>query len=177
MVGESLTLRVSVTSADDIGRGNARLDMGARSRLNVEVGDVVELKGGKATAAIVSQAPPEDEGKNLVRIEALVRRNAGVSMGGLVQIQRVDSPIADAITIAPVYSGSAKLELRPGLEQFVSKSLNRRPFVSGDVLLIPGLLRMGEPLPFIVVATQPKGIIRVGPETSITVKDSPVSEV
>lgn len=177
MVGESLTLRVSVTSAADIGSGTAKLDMGARSRLDVNVGDVVALKGGKTTAAIVSQAPSEDEGKNLVRIEALVRRNAGVSMGDLVEIHRVDSPMADAITFAPVYDGSAKLELRPGLEKFVSKALNHRPFVSGDLILIPGLLRKGEPLPFVVVATQPAGIIQIGPETSITVKDSPDSEV
>ncbi|HEV2175155.1 MAG TPA: hypothetical protein VFF67_00915 [Thermoplasmata archaeon] len=177
MVGDSLTLRVSVTSAADIGTGTAQLDVGVRSRLKLDIGDVIELKGGKTTGALVSHAPPDDEGKNMVRIEALVRRNAGVSMGDPVLIQRVDCPIADAITIAPVYSGSATLDLGQGLNEFVSKALNRRPFVYGDVFLIQGLFRKGEPLRFLVVATQPKGIIRIGPKTAITVKDSPVSEV
>jgi hypothetical protein len=59
----------------------------------------------------------------------VVRRNAGVSIGDRVSVQRVDCPNADAITIAPIYAGSARMDLGPGLESFVSKALQRRPFV------------------------------------------------
>ena len=132
--------------------------------------------GRKATPAVVSRAQPDDEGKGLVRIEAVVRRNAGVSIGDRISVQRIDCPNADSVTIAPIYAGSARMDLGPGLESFVAKALARRPFVRGDVFVIPGVFLMGGSLPFMVVATQPKGFVQVAPATLITIKEETVSE-
>ncbi len=123
-----------------------------------------------------SRAQPDDEGKGLVRIEAVVRRNAGVSIGDRVAVHRADCPNADAITIAPIYAGSARMDLGPGLESFVAKALSRRPFVRGDVFVIPGVFLMGGSLPFMVVSTQPKGTVQVAPSTQITIREDTVSE-
>jgi transitional endoplasmic reticulum ATPase len=173
---EAATLRVAEAFQQDIGLGTARLDVGTRQRLKVGVGDIVEIRGRKMTAALVNRAQQDDEGKGVVRVEAVVRRNAGVSIGDRVLVQRVDCPIAESITIAPIYSGSAKMDLGPGLEQFVSKALSRRPFVRGDVFVIPGVFLMGGSLPFMVVATHPKGICQVGPTTILNIKDETVTE-
>ncbi len=175
-MSEAATLRVAEAFQQDIGLGTARLDAQTRQRLKVGLGDVVEVRGRKTTPAIVSRAQPEDEGKALVRIEAVVRRNAGVSIGDRVTVQRVDCPNADAITIAPIYAGSARMDLGPGLESFVSKALQRRPFVRGDVFVIPGVFLMGGSLPFMVVSTQPKGIVQVAPSSLITIREDTVSE-
>ena len=168
-MAEPSTLRVAVTSQDDIGLGTARLDAGTRSRLKVSAGDVVEIRGGKTTAAVVSPAQPDDEGANIVRIEALVRWNAGVKMGDQVRVQRIECPIAESMTLAPIYSGSAKIEL-PGIEPVVSQAVTRRPFVLGDAFLIQGVFHARNPLPFLVVSTSPSGIVQVGPSTKITVR-------
>jgi transitional endoplasmic reticulum ATPase len=173
---EAVTLRVAEAFQQDIGLGTARLDVGTRQRLKVGVGDIVEIRGRKTTAAVVNRAQQDDEGKNLIRVEAVVRRNAGVSIGDRVLVQRIDCPIAESVTIAPIYSGSAKMDLGPGLEAFVSKALSRRPFSRGDVFVIPGVFLMGGSLPFMVVSTQPKGIVQVGPTTIITIKDETVTE-
>ncbi len=175
-MGEAIPLRVAEAFQQDIGLGTARLDVQTRQRLKVGLGDIVEIRGRKATPAIVSRAQPDDEGKGLVRIEAVVRRNAGVSIGDRVSVQRVDAPNADAVTIAPIYAGSARMDLGPGLESFVAKALTRRPFVRGDVFVIPGVFLMGGSLPFMVVSTQPKGIVQVAPATLITIKEETVSE-
>jgi transitional endoplasmic reticulum ATPase len=175
-MGEAITLRVAEAFQQDIGLGTARLDVQTRQRLKVGVGDVIEIRGRKTTPALVSRAQADDEGKGLIRIEAVVRRNAGVSISDRVQVQRVDCPNADAITIAPIYAGSAKMDLGPGLESFVSKALSRRPFVRGDVFVIPGVFLMGGSLPFMVVSTQPKGIVQVAPTSLITIKEETVSE-
>ena len=98
---ESATLRVAEAFQQDIGLGTARLDVGTRQRLKVGVGDIVEIRGRKITAAVVNRAQPDDEGKGIIRVEAVVRRNAGVSIGDRVLVQRVDCPIAESITIAP----------------------------------------------------------------------------
>ncbi len=173
---EAITLRVAEAFQQDIGSGSARLDVGTRGRLKVGVGDIVEIRGRKTTAALVARAQQDDEGKNLLRVEAVVRRNAGVSIGDRVLVQRIDCPIAESLTIAPIYSGSAKMDLGPGLEAFVSKALGRRPFVRGDVFVIPGVFLMGGSLPFMVVSTQPKGIVQVGPTTLIDIKEETVTE-
>ncbi len=175
-MGEAITLRVAEAFQQDIGLGTARLDVGTRQRLKVGVGDIVEIRGRKTTAALVNRAQQEDEGKGVLRVEAVVRRNAGVSIGDRVIVQRIDCPISDSITIAPIYSGSAKMDLGPGLEAFVSKALSRRPFVRGDVFVIPGVFLMGGSLPFMVLQTQPKGTVQVGPTTLITIKDETVTE-
>ena len=175
-MGEAITLRVAEAFQQDIGLGTARLDVGTRQRLKVGVGDIIEIRGRKNTAAVVGRAHPDDEGKGVLRVEAVVRRNAGVSIGDRVVVQRIDCPIAEAITIAPIYSGSARMDLGPGLEAFVSKALARRPFVRGDVFVIPGVFLMGGSLPFMVVSTAPKGTVQVGPTTLITIKSETVTE-
>ena len=175
-MGEAVTLRVAEAFQQDIGLGTARLDVQTRQRLKVGLGDIVEIRGRKATPAIVSRAQPDDEAKGLVRIEAVVRRNAGVSIGDRVTVHRADCPNADAITIAPIYAGSARMDLGPGLESFVAKALSRRPFVRGDVFVIPGVFLMGGSLPFMVVSSQPKGIVQVAPSTQITIREDTVSE-
>ncbi|MGI0053334.1 MAG: CDC48 family AAA ATPase [Thermoplasmata archaeon] len=175
-MAESITLRVAEAFQQDIGLGTARLDVSTRQRLKVGVGDIVEIRGRKTTAALVNRAQQDDEAKGLVRVEAVVRRNAGVSIGDRVLLARVDCAIADTVTIAPIYSGSAKMDLGPGLEQFVSKALNRRPFVRGDVFVIPGVFLMGGSLPFMVLSTHPKGIVQVGPSTLIHIQDETVTE-
>jgi transitional endoplasmic reticulum ATPase len=175
-MGEAITLRVAEAFQQDIGLGTARLDVQTRQRLKVGLGDIVEVRGRKPTPAVVSRAQQDDEGKGIIRIEAVVRRNAGVSIGDRVAVQRVDCPNADAITIAPIYAGSARMDLGPGLESFVAKALARRPFVRGDVFVIPGVFLMGGSLPFMVVSTQPKGIVQVAPSTLITIKEETVSE-
>ena len=173
---EAFTLRVAEAFQQDIGLGTARLDVQTRQRLKVGLGDIIEVRGRKPTPAVVSRAQQEDEAKGLIRIEAVVRRNAGVSIGDRVSVQRVDCPNADAITIAPIYAGSARMDLGPGLESFVAKALARRPFIRGDVFVIPGVFLMGGSLPFMVVSTQPKGIVQVAPSSLITIKEETVSE-
>jgi transitional endoplasmic reticulum ATPase len=172
----SVDLRVREAFQEDIGLGTARLDVGTRARLKVGMGDILEIGGRKTTAAVVSRAPPDDEGKSLVRIEFVIRRNAGVTIGDQVRVRRLDCPIAVTMTIAPIYSGSEKMDLGPGLEKFVSKALARRPFARGDVFVIPGVYLMGGSLPFTVSATEPNGIIQVGPSTVITISEERVSE-
>src|SRR5208283_2265758 len=157
-MAEAIPLRVAEAFQQDIGLGTARLDVQTRQRLKVGLGDIIEVRGRKPTPAVVARAQQDDEGKGLVRIEAVVRRNAG------------------AVTIAPIYAGSARMDLGPGLESFVAKALARRPFIRGDVFVIPGVFLMGGSLPFMVVSTQPKGIVQVAPSSLITIKEETVSE-
>lgn len=152
------------------------MDVQSRKTLRVGLGDIVEIRGRKSTPGIVSRAHTDDEGKGLVRIEAVVRRNAGVSIGDKVTVQKLEPPTAKSLTIAPIYPGSARMDLGPGLDSFVAKALARRPFIKGDVFVIPGVFLQGNSLPFLVSATVPDGVVQVGPETNIEIRQDTVRE-
>ncbi len=176
IMADMVNLKVMEATQNDVGFGVARVDSATRQRLKVAVGDVVEVRGRKTTAAVVQKANPEDEGKNVIRLEAVIRRNARVSIGDRVEVARVEAPTAEAITIAPIYSGAPKMDLGPGLEAFVAKALSRRPFVRGDAFVVPGVFLMGGSLLFLVISTTPKGIVVVGPNTLVTIREETVNE-
>ncbi len=176
-MSDGVTLKVAEAAQNDVGFGLARLDQATRQRLKVAPGDAVEIRGRKITAAVVQKGLPEDEGRGVVRLEAVIRRNGRLSIGDRVEVARAECPVAESITIAPIYSGAPKMDLGAGLESFVGKALARRPFVRGDVFVVPGVFLMGGSLLFLVVATNPKGIVQVGPNTTVTIRPETVNEV
>ena len=90
-MAESVLLRVAKAQTQaEVGLGRARLDMKTRKELGVEVGDAVEITGKKLTAAKVFRAQQEDEGKDIIRIDGMIRSNAGVSIGERVTVARAD---------------------------------------------------------------------------------------
>ncbi len=70
-----------LTSREEFGKGIARLDSKVMKELNVTEGDVIEIEGKKKTGVLAVRSYPEDVGSNLVRIDGLVRKNAGTSVG------------------------------------------------------------------------------------------------
>ena len=137
-MGEAITLRVAEAFQQDIGLGTARLDVSTRQRLKVGVGDIVEIRGRKTTAAVVNRAQQDDEGKGLIRVEAVVRRNAGVSIGDRVSSSGSTARSPRRSRSPRSTPARPRWTSGPGLEAFVSKALSRRPFVRGDVFVIPG---------------------------------------
>jgi hypothetical protein len=61
----------------DVGRGVARLDYDSMDSLNTSTGDVVEIGGKRRTVAKCLPLHPSDEGKGRIRVDGLVRNNAG----------------------------------------------------------------------------------------------------
>ncbi|MBN1860063.1 MAG: ATPase, partial [Candidatus Thermoplasmatota archaeon] len=76
-----VVLKVSEAFQQDVGYGRARIDHQTRLDLDLSIGDVIELEGTKITATSVWRAHPSDEGKRLVRIDNLTRKNAGTGLG------------------------------------------------------------------------------------------------
>ena len=64
--------------------------------------------------------------------------------------------------------------LGTGVEELFKKGLTNRPLVKGDEIIIPNIALMGGFLPFIVISTQPTGVVMVGDHTELSVKTEPV---
>ncbi|RLF38090.1 MAG: hypothetical protein DRN03_00635, partial [Thermoplasmata archaeon] len=69
MVEREVLLKVAEAFQQDVGYGRARLDTETRIELDLSIGDIVEIRGGKTTAATVWRAHPNDEGKKIIRID------------------------------------------------------------------------------------------------------------
>ncbi|MBC7081152.1 MAG: CDC48 family AAA ATPase [Thermoplasmatales archaeon] len=176
METNEVVLRVAEGLSQDVGAGRARIDTETRMKLNVAPGDIIEIEGGRKTGAIVWRARPIDEGKGIIRIDNLTRKNARVGIGDKVTIRKVEVKVASQVVIAPAISQSQRIQFGHGIESIVKRGLYKRPLTAGDTIIVPGIALFGNSLPFGVVKTEPKGLVVIGDETSVIVKEEPIKE-
>ncbi len=173
---ERVVLKVAEAPQSDVGLGRARVDTKTRLALGVDVGEIIQIVGKKATAAKLFRVMQEDEGKGIIRIDGLVRRNVGVSLGDKVEVRKAEVFQAERVTIAPIISEGHKISFGQGIENFVKRGLLKRPLNKGDVVIVPGIALMGGALPFMVINTAPKGIVQINDDTIVEMKEEPVRE-
>lgn len=170
---DSITLRVSKAIPSDVAHGRARISGG--NALGLKPGDIVEIKGEeRSTGAIYWRSRPEDEKMDLIRVDGMVRKNAGVSLGDAVTVTKVEAKECIKLTLSPVMANKQKVKFGHGIEGFARRGLSKRPVVKGDRIFIPGMTMFAEALPFAVLSTTPKGIVKVTLETDIVIKDEPL---
>ncbi len=186
------TVRLQVAGAQnpDFGKSIARLSQEALTQLGVSPGAIVELRGPKNTTAAIAFPPyPADAGLGIIRLDGLVRANAGVSMGDHVEVAVARVQPAQRVTLAPAQPG-VRLQ---GRGQALLRTLLGRPLVTGDTVStsvyrsqpgpqdgIPGLppevaqRLFGQQRAFglqeirlIVTSTSPRGIVQVTEQTEI----------
>jgi len=175
-VSERVILKVAEAPQSDVGLGRARVDTKTRLALGIDVGEVVEILGKKATAAKLFRVMQEDEGKGIIRVDGLVRRNLGASIGDKVEVRKAEVLPAERVTIAPIISEGHKISFGQGIENFVKRGLLKRPVTKGDVVIVPGIALMGGALPFMVIKVIPKGIVQITDDSLIEMKEEPVRE-
>lgn len=199
-----ITLRVGeLTNRAESGRGIARIDSKNMSVLGIREGDVIEVRGQKNTAAIAVGAYPADVGLNIIRIDGLTRKNAGIGVGEAVKVLKAEVKNADKVVIAPA---DGRLEGFSGSDpNVIKKNLYMRPVVKGDILMPFPIARRRDTDPFfedvlrsmglnvegvnsggysftpmggeyrlMIVNTNPEGIVRIGENTKIELKEEPV---
>jgi transitional endoplasmic reticulum ATPase len=170
MVEPLIELKVAEALQNDVGRGIVRIDSDSAKKIDVTTGDILEITGARTTTAKVWQSHQEDEGKSIIRMDGLTRQNSGTSLGDKVKVKKADVKNAKKIVIAP-----SRHEISFG-EDFAGyvkqRVLMGRPIVAGDVFYITVL---GQAISFTVNTTKPKGIVKVGEDTSLDVKTKPMA--
>jgi len=171
---ESLTLRVAKAIPSDVGHGRARVPFD--NDLNLKPGDIIEIEGERKTAAIVWRCRPEDANLGVIRIDGIIRKNAGVSLGDRAEIRKVEVQPCQKLILSPVMAKQQKVRFGPGIEGFARRGLNKRPVIAGDRIFIPGMTLFAEALPFAIVQTNPKGIVQVLPDSEIIIKEDAIDQ-
>jgi len=175
-LSRKVELKVEPTLKNDVGYMRARLSTRSREELGVSPGDIIRISGKKETAAVVWRAPIQDENKDIIRIDGITRKNAEVSIGDRVEVEKVVPKPADRINISPAIKDLPHLQFANGIDNFIKKSLLKRPIHKGDTLIIQGIALMGSQLPFVVSSTKPAGIVQVNVETQIKISKEPIHE-
>ena len=172
----SIPLRVAKAIPSDVAHGRVRVPLHLCPSLSA--GDIVEIipqdcaEGSKSTQGIVWRCRPEDDEMGVIRIDGIIRKNAGISLGDRVSLAKVEPRPCELLVISPCTDRSEKVTFKNDISEFVRRGLNKRPFVVGDRVFIPGVTLSSEALPFEVVDTLPEDkIVVVNPDTEIIVLD------
>ncbi len=165
----SPTFELKVVEAEysDVGRSIARISNSIMEALGISTGDIIQIEGKRRTAAVAWRSRLADEGKKLIRMDSIIRRNAGVALEDIVKVSRCDAKRAQSITLAPVDNVS----IRGNLTQYFKQILINKPTVMGDLLLID---LMGQKIPFVVAQSNPKGVVYITADTKFKVSDKPM---
>ncbi|MEM2902390.1 MAG: CDC48 family AAA ATPase [Candidatus Bathyarchaeia archaeon] len=159
-----VTLRVKDAERRDVGRGIARIDPQAAEKLQLVSGDVIEITGKRKTYAISWPGHPADLGKEIIRIDGYVRRNAGVGIDDKVSVKKSEAKEAEKITLSP----TEPLKIVGG-EEYLSQLLEGRVVTRGDYIPIN---IMGRKIDLAVTATQPAvNALIVTTSTKISIKE------
>ena len=167
MSENSIRLQVAAAMPKDQGRGIVRLNSEVRNQLGIRSGDYVLPKGQNETGSMAWPGLQEDEVLDMIRMDGLIRNNAGARLGEVVEISKVTIQDATRVTLAP----NQQIRFQPGFEDYVKQQMINKPVTRGDEILIASI---GKGLRFTVTAAQPTKHGRVTPSTSIELRTEPV---
>ena len=163
-------MRVAEAKQRDVMRGKVRIDSENMQLLGISAGDVVEVVGKRTTASVAWPAYPEDQNQGIIRMDGLIRKNAGVALNEIVVVRRGDVKSAQSVILAPI---DLRLNVDEDFNNFVKSRIMEMSFVEGDTASITIL---GSAIPFIVSKTKPHGIVKIMSETSLQVLSEPAPE-
>src|SRR5512136_589552 len=170
MAGKDIQLRVADARQRDVGHGKVRIDNETMQKLTITAGDFVEIHGKKMTVAVAWPAYAEDQGEEIVRMDGLIRRNAGVALNEYVVLKKADVKEAQAIIFAPT---DVRLSVDEEFVSFVKRRFMDMPFVEGDMTL---LSIFGSAVPLVVTRTRPHGPIKILETSTVQVLSEPTPE-
>ncbi|MGX8693477.1 MAG: CDC48 family AAA ATPase [Methanobrevibacter sp.] len=187
MAENEITLKVAeAISQKDVGQGVARLDPNVMDDLGINERDLIEIVGEKRTAAIALPSQT-DIGLGVIRIDGLVRKNSGATIGGEVTIKKTKATEAKKVVLAPIENNIRVQGDVRGL--FAGKVMVQGDIIGSQIRAPRPSMSMGfnslfdelmdftpamKEIKFAVVSTNPKDIVIVGPNTEVQLHESPV---
>ena len=172
-MGDLIELKVATAlMKSEAGFGRVRMDSASFRRLNVQIGDVVEIVGKRSAVAKVMKGAIDDEGKGLIRMDGITRSNAGVTVDESVRVRKAETLPAEKIIISPIgIPAGKKISFREGVDEIFKNGLMNRPVLRDNEIVVPNIALMGNLIQFRVITTVPVGIVVVDQKTEVTIKE------
>ncbi len=163
---KELKLKVTEALSKDTGRGYARIDPSDMAKLNLAVGDIVQVSSSKGSGVAKLMPTYIDlRGKGIVQLDGLTRRNAALSLDEKVLIEPVTCKQATRIVLIPT-----TITPNPRDLDYIGSLLDGLPVKKGD--LLRAHLFGSRSAEFKVESTLPEGAVLINPTTALVIGGS-----
>lgn len=159
---EPLKLKVTEALSKDMGRSLARMGPEDLERLNILVGDFIEITGKKTSVCKAMPAYKELRGQSRIQLDGITRENAGAGIDEFVQARKISCKPADQVTLTPVNIAPAERDMK-----YIGSLLDGLPVQVGD--RIRATLFGSRSADFMVNKTTPKGPVFINPTTELII--------
>lgn len=109
----------------------ARVDFESSYTLGASTIDFIEINGKRRTVAKCLPLYPSDEGKGIIRVDGIVRNNAGIVIDDTVAIKKIKVVAAEKIVVAPLE------DMSHTDERYLTDALESVPLMKGDNIMVP----------------------------------------
>jgi len=158
----TVILKVKEALVKDVGRAIARMDPKDMKANGLESGDIVIIEGKRKTPVKIMPCYQEDRGKRILQIDGITRENTQAGIDEKIRIERTTSKSATIIRLQPdTGSGSQK----NNDSKYIGSLIDGLPVSKGDK--IRANLFGSRSVDYIVMDTNPKGIVLINPNTKI----------
>ena len=161
---EELSLKLKVTEAlsKDVGRAYARMGPEDLEKLQVAIGDIVEVAGKRKTVCKAMPAYKELRGRSRLQLDGISRENAGAGIDDFVQVTKIVCRPGEQVILTPITITPADRDLH-----YIGSLLDGLPVLEGD--RIRATLFGSRTADFKVEALTPRGPVLINPTTSLVI--------
>jgi len=169
---DTIILKVKEALPKDVGRAIARIDPEDMKKLDVEVGEIIQISGKRQTPAKIMPCYAEDRGKGIIQMDGISRENAQVGLDEKVKIFKINYKPANKITLSPLTVSN--LLQRDKDTRYIGSLIEGLPVIAGD--RVRATLFGSRSCDFKALDTIPDGVVLVGPTTLIRMESKGAGE-
>ena len=154
----------------DVGKKRARIGPEAMDFLHVAPGEIIQLKGKRLSCAIVWPIDEDEKNPDTINIDGQTRKNLGVSINDIIEVQKIDVKIAKSVVLMPV---TDVVTVDKEFTDFVKNRLKGLPITEGDEISV---MILGNSMEFRITKVGPKKIVRIDRSTNLKILSETVSD-
>ena len=156
-------MRVGEAKNRDVGKKRARIGPDAMDYLHASPGDTIQINAKNSTCAIIWPADEDEKYTDTIRIDGQTRKNLGVALNDVVEIQKIKTSHAKTVTLMPV---SDIVSVDKEFTDFVKNRLKGMPLNQGDEISV---MILGNSMDFKIKKVAPKGIVKIERSTQLVI--------
>ncbi|TWH47826.1 CDC48 family AAA ATPase [Sporomusa sp. KB1] len=169
---KAISFRVADAMPEDVGQGYIRIDNADMEKMEVIIGDILEIQGRKTTVAKVVPCFSQYKNQNIAQMESIIRENAGVGIDERVTVRKIARQPAQTLVLSPL---DVTIDFSDAQDsKHLERVLNGLPMITGDRLKVN--LAGARSQYFTVIGTAPQGAVIVNAATKIKVTKTDASE-
>jgi transitional endoplasmic reticulum ATPase len=159
----AVILKVKEALVKDVGRAIARMDPQDMKAMGLEPGDIIIIEGKRKTPVKVMPCYQEDRGKQILQIDGVTRENTQAGIDEKIRIEKTTCKPALKIRLQPDTASGAQYKSND--TRYIGSLIDGLPISQGDK--IRANLFGSRSVDYLVVDTNPSGVVLINPNTKI----------